>query len=83
VLYGRKRGFNTPMPGWLLGEMKGTMLDLLSDETLHRQGILRPSGVRRFIDEHLTRKDDHSRQLYGMMMVTGWFDRWKAEFPHA
>jgi asparagine synthase (glutamine-hydrolysing) len=83
VLYGRKRGFNTPMPGWLLGEMKGTMLDLLSDETLHRQGIFRPSGVRRFIDEHLTRKDDHSRQLYGMMMVTGWFDRWKAEVPHA
>jgi asparagine synthase (glutamine-hydrolysing) len=83
VLYGKKRGFNAPMPHWLMGEMKDTMLDLLSAETLERQGLFRPEGVHRFIDEHLARKQDHSRQIYNLMILTGWFDRWRAEIPNA
>ena len=39
-----------------------------------RQGYFEPAAVARLIDEHVARREDHSRQLWGLMSFSLWQD---------
>jgi len=75
VVHGRKRGFSIPAAAWLRGELEPFARETLSAETLRRQGFFRPEVVKRLIDTHVARRDDLSRQLWGLMAFTLWHER--------
>jgi asparagine synthase (glutamine-hydrolysing) len=75
VVHGRKRGFSIPAAAWLRGELAPFARETLAPETLRRQGYLRPEAVRRVIDAHVSGRADLSRQLWGLLMFTLWFER--------
>jgi asparagine synthase (glutamine-hydrolysing) len=75
VVHGRKRGFSIPAAAWLRGELEPFARETLAPETLRRQGYLRPEAVRRVIDAHVGGRADLSRQLWGLLMFTLWFER--------
>ena len=75
VVHGRKRGFSIPAAAWLRGELEPLARDTLSADTLRRQGFFRHEPVRRLLDEHVDGKQDHSRQLWGLLMFTLWHER--------
>jgi asparagine synthase (glutamine-hydrolysing) len=72
VARGAKRGFSIPMAAWLRGELLPMARDLLSPDALRRGGVLEPAPVTRLLDEHVARRDDHSRALWGMLCFVLW-----------
>ena len=74
IARGRKRGFSIPAAAWLRGEMLPFAREVLAPERLRSQGLLRPEPVQRLIDEHVARREDHSRQLWGLMCLSLWQD---------
>jgi asparagine synthase (glutamine-hydrolysing) len=75
IVHARKRGFSIPAAAWLRGELEPFARDTLSTDTLRRQGFFRPDIVGRYIEEHVTGKEDWSRQLWGLLAFTLWHQR--------
>jgi asparagine synthase (glutamine-hydrolysing) len=74
IVHGRKEGFSIPVAAWLRGELEPFARELLSPATVSRQGFFRPEIVTGLIDEHVSRRSDLSRQIWGLMSFTLWFD---------
>jgi asparagine synthase (glutamine-hydrolysing) len=49
--------------------------EVLSEETLRRQGFFRPETVRRLLDDHVAGREDLSRQLWGLLTFTLWHEQ--------
>ncbi len=75
IVYGRKRGFSIPAAAWLRGELEPFARDVLAPETLRRQGFFEPRVVERLLDDHVARREDRSRQLWGLLAFTLWHER--------
>jgi asparagine synthase (glutamine-hydrolysing) len=75
LLRRRKRGFSIPAAAWLRGELEPFARDTLSGDTLRRQGFFEPTVVRRVINDHVSGKEDLSRQLWGLLAFTLWHER--------
>jgi asparagine synthase (glutamine-hydrolysing) len=75
IVYGRKRGFSIPAAAWLRGDLEPFARDVLSAETLRRQAFFRPEPVRVLIDRHAAGREDLSRQLWGLLAFTLWYER--------
>jgi asparagine synthase (glutamine-hydrolysing) len=81
VVHGRKRGFSIPAAAWLRGELEPFARETLSPENLCRQGFFEPDPVTRLIDEHVAGKEDWSRQLWGLLAFTLWYERHVEQEP--
>jgi asparagine synthase (glutamine-hydrolysing) len=75
VVHGRKRGFSIPAAAWLRGDLAPFAREVLAPDTLRRQGFLRPEAARRLLDEHAGGTQDWSRQLWGLLAFTLWYER--------
>ena len=80
IVHGRKRGFSIPAAAWLAGELEPFARDTLAADVLRRQGLFRHETVRRLLDEHVAGKQDWSRQLWGLLAFTLWYER-QVEHP--
>jgi asparagine synthase (glutamine-hydrolysing) len=76
VLRGPKQGFSIPVAAWLRGPLRNFARETLAAETLARQGCLDPATVTSLLDRHCSGKEDLSRQLWGLIAFTLWFDRY-------
>jgi asparagine synthase (glutamine-hydrolysing) len=76
VLQGPKQGFSIPVAAWLRGPLQGFARETLSAGTLSRQGWLDPATVTHLLDRHCAGQEDLSRQLWGLIAFTLWFDRY-------
>ena len=74
VVHGRKRGFSIPAAAWLRGELEPFAREILSPETIRRQGFLQPGAVTRVLDDHVAGRADLSRQLWGLLAFTLWHE---------
>jgi asparagine synthase (glutamine-hydrolysing) len=75
IVRGKKRGFSIPAAAWLRGELVPFARETLSTETLRRQGFFRPEPVHRLLDDHIAGREDLSRQLWGLLAFTLWYER--------
>jgi asparagine synthase (glutamine-hydrolysing) len=75
ILSTRKRGFSIPAAAWLRGELQPLARELLAPERTRAQGYFEPAAVTRLLDDHLARRQDYSRQLWGLMAFTLWAER--------
>jgi asparagine synthase (glutamine-hydrolysing) len=76
IVHGRKRGFSIPAAAWLRGELEPFAREVLGAESLRRQGIFKPEAVTAVLDAHVSRREDLSRQLWGLISFTLWVQRW-------
>jgi asparagine synthase (glutamine-hydrolysing) len=76
VVGGRKQGFSIPLAAWLRGPLEPFAREALAAATLERQGLLDPGAVAPLLDRHCSGREDLSRQLWGLMALTLWFDRY-------
>ena len=73
VVHGRKRGFSIPAAAWLRGELEPFARETLS--AVGRQGLLDPAAATRVLDDHVSGREDLSRQLWGLLAFTLWYER--------
>jgi asparagine synthase (glutamine-hydrolysing) len=76
IIHGRKQGFSIPIASWLRGPLEPFAREVLAAGTLERQGLLDPAAVAPVLDRHIAGKEDMSRQIWGLMALTLWFDRY-------
>ena len=76
IVRGKKQGFSIPAAAWLRGELEPFAREVLSADTLRRQGFFKPEAVAALIDAHVARREDLSRQLWGLLSFTLWHQRW-------
>lgn len=75
VVYRRKMGFGVPVGRWLRGEMKDFLRDVLLSHKALNRGIIRSERIRQYVDEHIDGKFDHSFQVWTLLMLELWFQR--------
>jgi asparagine synthase (glutamine-hydrolysing) len=75
VVYGKKRGFSIPAAAWLRGPLVPFAREVLSAETVRRQGYFSPETVTRLLEDHIAGREDLSRQLWGLLSFTLWCEQ--------
>ncbi|MFN6962566.1 MAG: asparagine synthase (glutamine-hydrolyzing) [Pyrinomonadaceae bacterium] len=75
VVYRRKMGFGVPVGKWFRGEMKDFVRGVLLSERSLGRGIIRPEAIRRYVDEHTDGRRDHQFQIWTLLMLELWFQR--------
>jgi asparagine synthase (glutamine-hydrolysing) len=70
-----KMGFGVPIGHWFRGEMRAFLQStLLAEKALHR-GFLQPAAIKRFVEEHTSGRRDRAHQLWTLLMLELWFQR--------
>ncbi len=67
-----KTGFGIPLGDWLRGPLRAWAEDLLSEETLRRDGLIDPAPVRQAWAEHLSGQRDWTHRLWIILMLMAW-----------
>ncbi|HEX6455187.1 MAG TPA: asparagine synthase (glutamine-hydrolyzing) [Solirubrobacterales bacterium] len=76
IVHGRKQGFSIPIAAWLRGPLEPFAREVLAPSALSRQGLLDPAAVTPLLDRHCAGREDLSRQIWGLMALTLWYDRY-------
>src|SRR5947209_4555082 len=71
----RKMGFGVPVGHWLRGQMQPFLREPLLSERASRRGLLRPEAVRRLVELHARGERDYTHQLWTLLMLELWFQR--------
>lgn len=74
VLTGRKKGFGLPLGRWLRGAMRPVMIETLTDRSFLKRGIFREGSVVGLINDHLSKREDHSQRLWMLMVLARWLE---------
>ena len=75
IVKGRKRGFALPVAQWFRGPLEPMARDLLAPERVRAAGYLDPEAVTAVIDEHVSGREDLSRNLWGLVTLSLWLER--------
>ena len=71
----RKMGFGVPITHWLRGELQGFLRETLLSERSLGRGLFKPAVVARLVAEHTSRQKDHAHQLWTLLMLELWYQR--------
>lgn len=75
VIYRQKMGFGVPIGKWFRGEMRDFVRETLLSEKSSKRGLTNPAVVRRYIDRHENAVLDHTYQIWSLLMLELWFQR--------
>jgi asparagine synthase (glutamine-hydrolysing) len=70
-----KMGFGVPVGHWFRGKMQPFLREVVLSEKALRRGLFKPEGVRQLIDLHIRGERDYSHQLWTLLMLELWFNR--------
>lgn len=71
----RKMGFGVPVGHWFRGKLEPFLREtILAEKALKRQ-LFKPEVVKRMVDQHVQGMRDYSHQLWTLMMLELWFQR--------
>ena len=72
VIWRKKAGFGAPIRSWLRGPLRPLVNDLLSEETIKKRGIFRPTEVKRVIDANSSGREDNNLQVFQLLGLELW-----------
>ena len=70
-----KMGFGVPVGHWFRGKMQPFLREVVLSEKASRRGLFKPEGVRQLIELHTRGERDYSQQLWTLLMLELWFNR--------
>jgi asparagine synthase (glutamine-hydrolysing) len=68
-------GFGVPIGHWFRGQMQPFLREVLLSEKAMQRGLLAPASVKRLVEEHTVGERDYSHQLWTLLMLELWFNR--------
>jgi len=71
----RKMGFGVPIGHWFRGKMQPFLREVVLSDKALRRGLFKPESVRHLIDLHTSGGRDFSHQLWTLLMLELWFQR--------
>jgi asparagine synthase (glutamine-hydrolysing) len=79
IARGRKVGFTAPVASLIRNELREEICDYLGGRHLTAQGLFRGDYVARLLDDHLTGRHNHYKQIWVLYMLQKWLDVHKAK----
>ena len=76
IVHRRKRGLSVPVGRWLNEGLRTESDRLLNSERLSEVGLLKAEPVRQLLFEHRSRRADHTRALWALVVLERWRERW-------
>jgi asparagine synthase (glutamine-hydrolysing) len=70
-----KKGFATPVDAWFQKELGGFVRDTVLAPTSACREYFEASAIQRMLDEHVSRRRDHRRQLFALLSFELWHRR--------
>jgi asparagine synthase (glutamine-hydrolysing) len=71
----RKMGFGVPIGHWFRGKMQPFLREVVLSEKALNRGLFKPEIVRQLVSQHTEGKRDYSHQLWTLLMLELWFQR--------
>jgi asparagine synthase (glutamine-hydrolysing) len=71
----RKMGFGVPIGHWLRGKLQPFLRETILSEKALNRGLFRPEVVKQLVELHVRGERDHSHQLWTLLMLELWFQR--------
>jgi len=71
-----KMGFAVPIDAWLRGPLRDWAESLLAPQRLAADGLVRAEPVRRAWQQHLAGTHNWQHQLWTVLMLQAWRERW-------
>jgi len=78
-----KTGFGIPLGEWLRGPLRDWADSLLLDRAWNESWMLNSSVIQSCWDQHLSGRRDYTRELWTVLMLRQWADRWSRTPEHA
>ena len=78
IVWRPKQGFATPVRDWFRGDLAHELERQLRGHALGELGYLDPGAIQRVLDVHRRGRADRSFQLWNLLNLSIWFDRWIA-----
>ncbi len=73
-----KKGFGIPLSSWLRNELKSSCTHLLSVEKIKSEGIFNPHYVNEIVNQHQSKRANHRKLIWNLMVFQKWKDRFCA-----
>ena len=67
-----KQGFGSPVSDWFRGSLSGMLRDVLLDPSATARGWFREDAVRALVDDHVSRRADHTTKLWALLQLELW-----------
>jgi asparagine synthase (glutamine-hydrolysing) len=77
VLSRPKQGFNVPKGIWIKNELKVFVADTLSLGNISAMGLFEPNAVADLLTEHWQGQKDNSHQIWGLLVLTLWWQKFQ------
>jgi asparagine synthase (glutamine-hydrolysing) len=74
VLRHRKQGFVGPMTKWLKTDLKGYVLENLSESNLKKHELFQWKTVQRLLEEHFLGKEIHDTLIWSLVIFQKWYE---------
>jgi asparagine synthase (glutamine-hydrolysing) len=71
----RKMGFGVPIGHWFRGKMQPFLREVILSDKALRRGLFKPEAVRQLVELHACGERDYSHQLWTLLMLELWFNR--------
>ena len=71
----RKMGFGVPIGHWFRGKMQPFLREVILSDKALRRGLFKPEAVRQLVELHTRGERDYSHQLWTLLMLELWFNR--------
>jgi asparagine synthase (glutamine-hydrolysing) len=71
----RKMGFGVPIGHWFRGKLQPLLRETLLSQASLKRGLFRPEAVKRLVEVHTRSERDYSPQLWTLLMLELWFQR--------
>jgi asparagine synthase (glutamine-hydrolysing) len=70
-----KMGHSVPFKNWLRGNgtLHRAVIETLTSGRFNDRGLFRPEAVARMLDEHASRRHNHSHRIWALYMLEHWF----------
>ena len=81
IATGRKVGFTAPVASLIRNELKEEILEFLGGPYLRQQGLFNEAYVTRLLNEHLTHRHNHYKQIWALFMLQKWLHCRKVQLP--
>lgn len=71
----RKMGFGVPIGHWFRGKLQPFLRETILSEAALKRGLFKPEAVKRLVELHTHSERDYSHQLWTLLMLELWFQR--------
>ncbi|MBA2703367.1 MAG: asparagine synthase (glutamine-hydrolyzing) [Blastocatellia bacterium] len=75
ILGRRKMGFGVPIGHWFRGKLQPFLRETILSEAALKRGLFKPDAVKRMVELHTRSERDYSHQLWTLLMLELWFQR--------